>query len=208
MAAMSKKRTLALFETVAYRSSYRFALFTSPLKLFAFSTPKICISSDTRLDAEKSILPDGLIYGRLCEVAAVLLLLMPIDITKRGDKMFKEWKWTIAIGLGLLTGCADMGRVGFSPKLKETFVSASVERTWQCLDAQATANQLRLEEDGPLPGGSRRFNLLNQDGEVVAWLDISAFNKQSDIDMFYGKDDKQTESQLMVMVKQCQQELN
>ncbi|MDI3426697.1 hypothetical protein QLG21_11880 [Enterobacter sp. V87_3] len=82
--------------------------------------------------------------------------------------MFKEWKWTIAIGLGLLTGCADMGRVGFSPKLKETLVSASVERTWQCLDTQATAKQLRLEEDDPLPGGSRRFNLLNQDGEVVA----------------------------------------
>ncbi len=138
----------------------------------------------------------------------MLLLLMPLNITKRDDKMFKEWKWTIVIGLGLLTGCADMGRVGFSPKLKETLVSASVERTWQCLGAQATANQLRLEEDDPLPGGSRRFNLLNQDGEVVAWLDISAFNKQSDIDMFYGKDDKQTESQLMAMVKQCQQELN
>jgi hypothetical protein len=138
----------------------------------------------------------------------VLLLLTPLNITKRGDKMFKEWRCTIVIGLGLLTGCADMGRVGFSPKLKEAFVSASVEKTWRCLDAQATANHLRLEEDDPLPGGSRRFNLLNQDDEVVAWLDISAFNKQSDIDMFYGKDDKQTESRLMAMVKQCQQELN
>lgn len=112
------------------------------------------------------------------------------------------------MGLGLLTGCVDMGRVGFFPKLKEAFISASVERTWRCLDAQATANQLRLEEGDPLPGGSRRFNLLNQNDEVVAWLDISAFNKRSDIDMFYGKNDKPTESQLMTMVEHCQRELN
>lgn len=136
------------------------------------------------------------------------LLFMPLNITIWGNQMLKEWRWTIVIGLGLLTGCVDMGKVGFSPKLKEVFISASVERTWQCLDAQAIANQLRLEEGDPQPGGSRRFNLLNQDGEVMAWLDISAFNKQSDIDMFYGKDDKQTESQLMAMVKQCQRELN
>lgn len=167
-----------------------------------------CIFGDTRLDDEKSILPDGLIYGRLCEVTAVRLLFKPLNITIRGNKMLKEWRWTIVIGLGLLTGCADMGKVGFSPKLKEAIISASVERTWRCLDAQAMANQLRLEEGDPLPGGSRRFILLNQDDEVIAWLDISAFNKQSDIDMFYGKDDKQTESQLMAMVNQCQRELN
>lgn len=122
--------------------------------------------------------------------------------------MLKGWGRTIVIGLGLLTGCVDMGRVGFYPKLKEAFTSASVERTWQCLDAQATVNQLRLEEDDPLPGGSRRFNLLNQNDEVVAWLDISAFNEQSNIDMFYGKDDKPIESKLMAMVEQCQRELN
>ncbi|WP_263070983.1 hypothetical protein [Enterobacter huaxiensis] len=122
--------------------------------------------------------------------------------------MLKRWRGTIVIGLGLLTGCVDMGRVGFSPKLKEAFISASVQRTWRCLDAQATANQLRLEEGDPLPGGSRRFNLLNQNDEVVAWLDISAVNKRSDIDMFYGKDDKPTESQLMAIVEQCQRELN
>lgn len=117
-------------------------------------------------------------------------------------------RWIVIALLGLLAGCVDMGRVGTHPQLTQAYFSANRDRTGQCLDAEAILNQLRLEEDGPLAGGSRRFNLLGQDDEVVAWLDMSASGKQTNVDFFYGRDDKKTEQRLITMIKQCQRELN
>ncbi|MGC6387437.1 hypothetical protein ACMV8I_07160 [Ewingella sp. S1.OA.A_B6] len=117
-------------------------------------------------------------------------------------------RWIVIAAMSLLAGCVDLGHVGSHPQLKEAWFPANVEKTYTCLYSAALVNHLRLEEDESLPGGRRRFNLLNQNDELVAWLDMARSGKQTDVDFFYGRNDKPIEQRLMAMIKQCRQELN
>lgn len=124
--------------------------------------------------------------------------------------MFK--RWTAIFLLGLLAGCVDLGKVGLHPQLKQFWLSANMDRTYRCLDDEAMLNGLRLKEDDPLPGGSRRFNLEDRDGIVVAWLDMTPFGqsggKQTSVDLFYGRNNPHTEQQLMTIMTQCEKTLD
>jgi hypothetical protein len=121
-------------------------------------------------------------------------------------------RWTVIFSLGLLAGCVDLGKVSLHPQLKQFWFSANMDSTYRCLDGEAMINGLRLEEDDPLPGGSRRFNLEDRDSLVVAWLDMTPFgqstHKQTSVDLFYGHNDPQTEQQLMAMMTQCKKTLD
>ena len=116
--------------------------------------------------------------------------------------MFARW---VAIAfLCLLAGCVDLGNVGLHPQLKEFRFSRSMNQLYRCLDHEAMHNDLRLEEDGSLSTSSRRFNVLDKDGVVVAWLDMRSSDRQTDVDLFYGRNDRHTEGHLMMMMAQCQ----
>ncbi|ROP59406.1 hypothetical protein EDF81_2208 [Enterobacter sp. BIGb0383] len=114
----------------------------------------------------------------------------------------------LVVSLSLLSGCVNLGKVGMHPQLKTSSFSASMDRTYRCLDSEAIRQALRLTEDDRLPGGGRRYNLLDQHNAVVAWLDMNSSGKQTSIDLFYGRSEPQTERQLLTMVKQCQRELD
>lgn len=121
-------------------------------------------------------------------------------------------RWTLIFSLSLLAGCVDMGKVGMHPQLKEYWFSANTDTTYRCLDSEATLNGLRLEEGDPFPSGSRRFELYDKADVMVAHLDISPFgqpaDKQTNVDLFYGRNDPQSERQLMTMMARCQKELD
>ncbi|MDU6434484.1 MAG: hypothetical protein E6556_17065 [Pantoea sp.] len=77
-----------------------------------------------------------------------------------------------------LCGCVDVGQVSLHPQTTTGYFSAYRGEVESCLENEALRQQHQLQKDDPLPGGTDRFNLLNSQSEVVAWIEVAPFSKR------------------------------
>lgn len=103
-----------------------------------------------------------------------------------------------------LCGCVDPGHVTFHPKTTTGYFSGHRYGVEQCLEAEALSQHFRLETDDPLPGGVDRFNLLNSQSEVVAWVDVAKFSRrETSAQFYYAPDEPETERAVAAMMARC-----
>ncbi|MCC4108686.1 hypothetical protein [Serratia ureilytica] len=106
----------------------------------------------------------------------------------------------------LLAGCAGtLDKIQHST-LKAGFFSDSVERTRDCIETEVMRRHFYLEDDEPLPGGSKRFNLL-QNGNEVANLDMSAVGSATQVNFFYDERDTTLAAEVAGVIQHCQKAL-
>lgn len=84
-------------------------------------------------------------------------------------------KIIIALSISLMGGCVDTGRVGLHPTTKTAYFDGHPFQVESCLSVAAQDQRLYLEQDEPLPDGTKRYN-LEQDNETVAWVEIAKFS--------------------------------
>lgn len=93
-------------------------------------------------------------------------------------------KIIIALSISLLGGCADMGRVGLHPETKSAYFNGHPFQVESCLNVAAQDQRLYLKQGEPLPDGTKRYN-LEQDNETVAWVEIAKFSHHQTSAIFY-----------------------
>jgi len=94
-------------------------------------------------------------------------------------------KAIIALSIALLSGCVNIGRVGLHPDTKTAYFKGRSYQVESCLVSAALAQNLMLEQDDPLPDGTKRFNLEQPDDTVIAWVEIARFNHHQTSATFY-----------------------
>jgi len=103
-----------------------------------------------------------------------------------------------------LCGCANLGQVTLHPETTTGYFSAHRTGVEQCLETEALNQRLRLEADDPLPGGVDRFNLLNAQAEVVAWIEVAGFSHHETSAQFYYAPDRPAIAQAVAtMIARC-----
>lgn len=90
----------------------------------------------------------------------------------------------IALGVSLLSGCVDMGRVGLHPETKTAWFDGHPYQVESCLNEMAQNQRAYLEQDDPLPDGTKRYN-LEKNNETVAWIEIARFSHHQTSATFY-----------------------
>lgn len=90
----------------------------------------------------------------------------------------------IALSVSLLSGCVDTGRVGLHPETKTAWFDGHPYQVESCLTEVAQNKQSYLEQDDPLPNGTKRYN-LEKDNETVAWIEIAKFSHHQTSATFY-----------------------
>lgn len=112
-------------------------------------------------------------------------------------------KSVIALSLVLLSGCADMGRVGLHPSLESAYFNGPPWQVESCLREAAYHQRLYLEQDDPLPGGAKRFN-LEQDGDTVAWVEVDkSSHRQTSVSFFYNPKEPGIHAAISAMISAC-----
>ncbi|MEZ3498743.1 hypothetical protein [Pantoea sp. KPR_PJ] len=110
----------------------------------------------------------------------------------------------LAISSLLLCGCVDLGHVTRHPETTTGYLSGHRDAIEQCLEGVAAEQRLLLEADDPLPGGVDRFNLLNPQSEVVAWVEVAKFSqRQTSVQFYYAPDDPHLSRAVATMIAQC-----
>ncbi|MCX3309265.1 hypothetical protein ORN12_09675 [Pantoea vagans] len=90
----------------------------------------------------------------------------------------------IALRVSLLSGCVDMGRVGLHPETKTAWFDGHPYQVESCLNEMAQNQRAYLEQDDPLPDGTKRYN-LEKNNETVAWIEIVRFSHHQTSATFY-----------------------
>lgn len=90
----------------------------------------------------------------------------------------------IALSISLLSGCVDMGRVGLHPETKTAWFDGHPYQVESCLTEMAQNQRAYLEQDDPLPDGTKRYN-LEKNNETVAWIEIARFSHHQTSATFY-----------------------
>lgn len=118
---------------------------------------------------------------------------------------FKSMKKAILVlGLIMLAGCVDTGRVGLHPQLKTAYFNAHPYQVQSCLYAAAISQHLYLDRDDPLPGGAQRFNLQQGDGTVIAWVEIGRFNpSETSVNFYYDTQAADIRAAVTAMIAEC-----
>ncbi len=106
----------------------------------------------------------------------------------------------------LLAGCAGALDKFQHTTLNAGFFSDSVERTQDCIETEVMRRHFYLEDDEPLPGGIKRFNLL-QNGNEVANLDMSAVGSTTQVNFFYDERDTALAAEVAGMIQHCKKAL-
>lgn len=104
----------------------------------------------------------------------------------------------------LLSGCVDLGHVTLHPTTQTGYFTGHRYGVEQCLEVAALNQQLRLERDDPLPGGTDRFNLLNSRSEVVAWIEVAKFSRrETSAQFYYAPQEPEISSAVTALIAQC-----
>ena len=103
-----------------------------------------------------------------------------------------------------LCGCVDVGQVSLHPQTTTGYFSAQRGEVESCLENEALRQQHQLQRDDPLPGGADRFNLLNPQSEVVAWIEVAPFsNRETSAQFYYAPDKPETKSVVAALISRC-----
>ncbi|QPG28476.1 hypothetical protein IV493_06560 [Pantoea sp. SM3640] len=94
-------------------------------------------------------------------------------------------RFITAVSIMILCGCVDVGRVGLHPDIKTAYYKGHVYQIESCLISTAMAQNLTLEEDAPLSGGTKRFNLVQSGNTVIAWIEIYRSDIHQTSTVFY-----------------------
>ena len=114
----------------------------------------------------------------------------------------------ILIGaLAMLAGCAGTLDKIKNTTLQSAYFTGNLEQTYDCINAEAMQRHFYLENDDPLPGGTKRFNLLKGD-KTVANLDMSKSDRQTEVNFFYDERDTALASELSGLIQYCKKELD
>lgn len=112
-------------------------------------------------------------------------------------------KIIIALSISLLGGCVDMGRLGLHPTTKTAYFDGHPFQVESCLSVAAQDQRLYLEQDEPLPDGTRRYN-LEQDDETVAWVEIAKFSHhQTSATFYYDPKASDISTEVSGMIARC-----
>ncbi|NEG63860.1 hypothetical protein GQQ23_16125 [Pantoea agglomerans] len=112
-------------------------------------------------------------------------------------------KIIIALSISLLGGCVDMGRVGLHPTTKTAYFDGHPFQVESCLSVAAQDQRLYLEQDEPLPDGTMRYN-LEQDDETVAWVEIAKFSHhQTSATFYYDSKASDINTAVSAMIARC-----
>lgn len=109
----------------------------------------------------------------------------------------------IAVSLSLLSGCVDMGRVGLHPEMKTVYFDGHPWQSESCLTSAAWSHHFTLEQDDPLPGGTKRYNLQQQD-ETVAWVELTkSGHHQTSATFYYNPKAPDISAAISAMIAEC-----
>lgn len=112
--------------------------------------------------------------------------------------------FSLLLAACVLSGCVDVGQVTLHPETTTGYFSGHRYRVEQCLEGVAASQRHLLQPDDPLPDGSHRFNLLNAQSEVVAWVEVGHFSAgQTSAQFYYGPNHPETKATISTMIARC-----